>query len=207
MLINQRFLFLIILFVFMTSCKQPKRIFVKPEAKRVFCRTINVIVYEDFPNDRANYFVSELKKRLPRVEIVRRQEHLPGSAWYKPRARYLAIKILDDMKTFTPYSVISLGLTNKDISQMRGKYNWGIMGLSYCPGRTVVISTYRLNKKYINEQGVKLCIHELGHAEGLPHCKVNYCYMRAAEGKNHFNELTQFCDSCKNHLLKKGWIL
>lgn len=55
----------------------------------------------------------------------------------------------------------------------------------------------------------KLMLHEMGHVEGLPHCrKAKTCIMRDAEGKNHFSELNDFCSSCKVHLIDKGcnWI-
>lgn len=190
------------------SCRHDEKKQVKLPTDESPSRKINVIIYDNFPEKRAKYFVTELKKVIPEIEITKVHEPLPESAWYAPRKRYLAIEILDYMKTFTPKGTISLGLTNKDICQMRGETSWGIMGLSYKPGKTVIISTFRLNKQKIDLQGVKLCLHELGHAEGLSHCdKARNCTMRDAKGRNHFDELTGFCESCSKHLIKKGWKL
>ena len=200
--------FAILIFSMSTiSCRHENKSF-KLFKKESVTRKINVILYDNFPEKRANYFITELKKIFPEVEITKVNEPLPESAWYAPRNRYLAIKILDYMKPLTPGNTISLGFTDKDISQMRGKINWGIIGLSYKPGKTVIISTYRLNKKKTYQQGVKLCLHELAHAEGLDHCeKAHNCILRAAKGKNHFDELTGFCKSCSDYLTKKGWKL
>lgn len=56
-------------------------------------------------------------------------------------------------------------MTNKNISTTKGKYyDWGVMGLGYCPGVSCVVSTYRLSKKilmnnYLKFQFMKLGIH------------------------------------------------
>ncbi len=79
------------------------------------------------------------------------------------------------------------------------------MGLGFVPGRACVVSTFRLRKKNLNGQLVKLCLHELGHTEGLLHCEKTTCFMRAAKGKNIFDEVHDFCSSCKRHVKSNGW--
>lgn len=46
---------------------------------------------------------------------------------------------------------------------------------------------------------------ELGHTQGLNHCPEKTCLMRDAEGKDHLNELKDFCPKCKSVLVKVGW--
>ncbi|MDI9874940.1 matrixin family metalloprotease [Flectobacillus rivi] len=103
---------------------------------------------------------------------------------------------------------VFIGLTNKDISNTKGSVkDFGVLGLGYSPGKACVASTFRLDKKARQEQLFKVAIHELGHTQGLPHCKQMHCFMRDAEGKNPTNEEKEFCKDCKKQLQKKGWKL
>ncbi|MBC7425020.1 MAG: matrixin family metalloprotease [Bacteroidia bacterium] len=101
-----------------------------------------------------------------------------------------------------------LALTTYDISTTKNNIvDYGLMGLGFRPGNACVASSFRLSDKNKKEQLFKIAIHELGHTFGLPHCPDTHCYMRDAKGKNHTNELTGFCSSCKNVLLDAGWKL
>lgn len=79
------------------------------------------------------------------------------------------------------------------------------MGLGYCPGNACVVSTFRLARNNTATQFYKVAIHELGHTQGLPHCKNKTCYMRDAEGGNPLDEETGFCAPCTTILRNKGW--
>jgi archaemetzincin len=95
-----------------------------------------------------------------------------------------------------------------DISTTKnGIKDWGIMGLGYRPGKSCVVSDFRMAVKNRNQQFYKVVLHELGHTEGLPHCKTKTCLMRDAEGGNHLDEEKDFCKNCKDFLLNKGWQL
>lgn len=87
-------------------------------------------------------------------------------------------------------------VTAKDIcAPVRGKKEWGILGLSK-KTHSCIISTYRLkNKKDL----WKLAIHELNHSYGIPHCTSNdpHCIMKDANKHPHFETLTHVCDGCK----------
>ena len=103
---------------------------------------------------------------------------------------------------------ITIGITDKDISSsMHGVDDWGVMGLSYIPGRACVISSFRLKKNNLSDQLFKVAIHELGHAQGLDHCANKTCFMRDAEGKNTTDQEKQFCPKCKAFLINKGWLI
>lgn len=130
---------------------------------------------------------------------------IPNSAWYAPRKRYWADSVLTWMKTFSGIGrSVVLGITGKDISTTTERQsNWGIMGLAYKPGNVCVVSDYRLQKhgitaEHIRVKLLKVALHELGHACGLPHCKQKNCLMTDAEGKENLDKQKQYCDSCRS---------
>lgn len=128
---------------------------------------------------------------------------LPAAAYYKPRNRYRASILLEDISSYNGYDKI-IGITGKDISTTsNGVYDWGIMGLAFRPGKACVISTFRIktaNKILFNDRFIKVALHELGHTMGLPHCTFsNTCFMEAAEGtiKSVDRETRYLCSNCK----------
>ena len=128
---------------------------------------------------------------------------MPAAAYYKPRNRYRANLLLEDLKKYNGYDKV-IGITSKDIStSSNGVYDWGIMGLAYRPGKQCVISTFRIktpDKILFNDRLVKVALHELGHTMGLPHCTFSRtCFMEAAEGtiKSVDRETRFLCSNCK----------
>lgn len=193
---------------FLASCTKSKGSFWSECKLTGKARTIDIVVFGDFPAKRARIWCDSLKRLLPEANIKQSGVLLPAAAWYEPRKRYLATELLDYMSSTTEEGHLSLGLTVKDISlPYKGNLNWGVMGLSYMPGNSSVVSTFRLKEPNIDKQGFKLCLHEMGHAEGLDHCESVGCYMRDAKGKNHLDGLIDFCPECKERLKNKGWRL
>ena len=133
---------------------------------------------------------------------------LPKAAFYKPRNRYRATVLLESINSYNGYDKI-IGITSKDISTSKNNiYDWGIMGLANSPGRSCIISTYRIktpNKVLFNDRFIKVALHELGHTMGLPHCTFsNTCFMEAAEGtiKSVDRETKNLCSNCKKLISK-----
>jgi archaemetzincin len=163
--------------------------------------------FKDVPISEINTVYQRLKSINPNTE-VRRAISLPAACWYSLRNRYRADSIINYLSRFGTADTVIIGLTAKDISITKGSIaDWGVMGLGFQPGNACVVSTFRLSKAQISEQLFKLTLHELGHTEGLPHCKIKTCLMRDAEGGNHLDEETGFCTSCKAFLQSKGWLL
>jgi archaemetzincin len=168
---------------------------------------IDLQPFDDLPKEYLNYVHAELKKMYSDIEI-KKPIPLPKKAWYAPRKRYRADTLIHYLSSITPNGHLTIGLTTKDISTTNDNIkDWGIMGLGYCPGRSCVASTFRLNKAKRLEQLFKVAIHELGHTQGIPHCPVKTCYMQDAEGKNNTDNEIEFCTKCKVILTKAGWAL
>lgn len=160
----------------------------------------------DFSNNQIEFVYHELLKIYPNIKINTPIE-LPKKAFYKERNRYRADTLIRYLSVITSKGHVTIGFTNKDISQTKGTINdYGIMGLGYKPGKSCVVSTFRLSKEHLSTQLFKVAIHELGHTQGLPHCPETSCFMRDAKGKNHTDEEKDFCKKCKIVLISKGWL-
>lgn len=115
---------------------------------------------------------------------------MPKAAYYPPRDRYKADKLLDSLALnlqdrFTKV----VGLTTRDISTRKEEIeDWGIFGLGQLGGRACVVSTFRLRAGKATDlvfqaRLVKVINHELGHTFGLEHCPIIGCFMQDAGGK------------------------
>jgi len=173
-------------------------------------KTQKVIVIQplgNFQKKQSQKVFAEIKAINPKVILMENIE-FPEKSFYKPRNRYRADSIIKNLKNNIGKDSVIVGLSHFDISTTKnGIQDWGIMGLGYRPGKACVVSDFRLSHKNKNEQFYKLVLHELGHTEGLPHCKMKTCLMRDAEGGNPFNEEKSFCKDCKSFLKSKGWQL
>lgn len=140
------------------------------------------------------------------------EKALPKLAYYVPRKRYRADKLIQWLRETRPDSVdYIMGLTDTDISHTKGEIaDYGIMGLAYNPGRSGVVSTSRVgrgakDKGQVADRYSKLVLHELGHNFGLPHCpNAKHCLMRDACGtvKTLDSETKNVCENCKRRLGK-----
>lgn len=161
----------------------------------------------DFKIDQANKVLNEIKSINPNV-VLRQNIPFPENSYYKPRNRYRADSIIKNLKNRIGDDSVIVGLSNADISTTKnGIKDWGVMGLGYKPGKSCVVSDFRLSVKNKNQQFYKLVLHELGHTAGLPHCKIKTCLMRDAEGGNPLDQEKSFCSECKSFLKSKGWQL
>ena len=129
---------------------------------------------------------------------------LPSAAYYKPRKRYRAEKLLDDLRGRVPNQATRIvGLTHRDISTTKGEHkDWGIFGLGEIGGRTCVVSRHRLgraSRKKQNERLAKVALHELGHTLSLDHCANRGCLMEDGAGTiKTVDRERDFCSTCKD---------
>lgn len=147
------------------------------------------------------------------------KHELPEAAFVNIKsARYRADSLISIQQRNMPSTVdYVIGLTESDISVTKHdvdgtikapkwKYNdFGVMGLAYCPGKSCVVSGYRLknrNSQLHMERFKKVVIHELGHNFGLPHCPNKKCVMTDAVESiiTIDNANPGLCISCKSRL-------
>lgn len=175
--------------------------------KHVLPRPIDLYPYGNFSPALVQVWQQKLSEMNPEV-VIKPAVALPGFAFYQPLNRYIAIDLLKHLKSLNTPDRIAVGMTNRDICRVKGENPcYGTIGLSFMHGNVVVTSTSRLNQNHLAEQGLKLCLHEIGHAEGLHHCNNMNCMMQDAKGKNIFTKVNRFCERCAGLLKKKGWNL
>lgn len=129
---------------------------------------------------------------------------LPKEAFYPPRSRYRADRILMILATNQKFDKV-IGITAADISTTKAPYSdWGVFGLGQLGGRSCVVSDFRLHKKGTMSSTERLCrvaVHEVGHTLGLDHCPTPHCTMSDAKGAlKTVDEETGFCALCRRRV-------
>jgi len=148
------------------------------------------------------------------VRVLDCQE-LPKAAFYPPRRRYRAERLLLYLNQRMPKDGWRiLGLTDADISTTKDRIpDWGVMGLGELPGTATVISSFRCRKKargpaHAIERLAKVAVHEIGHTLGLPHCPTRGCLMEDAMGEVVTTDRERdFCPRCRTLARQHGFTI
>jgi archaemetzincin len=174
-------------------------------------KTIYILPLGNVPVEQLKFVQSSIAGFFGYTVLIENKVSLSPDLKNNPPIRYVADKILAKFNT-TKNRLI---LTNVDIvthDKKRKVKEWGVLGLGYRPGNTCVVSTFRLNKAKVKvshgkflERLEKVCIHEVGHNLGLPHCTRNdKCLMNDANGTiaQVDKETLNFCDYCRSKIPK-----
>lgn len=184
---------------------------------------IAVQPYEGFESNFADTVKTTLNEMYGVQVVLLDDIEIPQRAFVNIKsARYRAdtlIHILKDDEVYKDYDYV-IGLIGEDISCTKysdyksktikspaHKYrDWGIFGLGFRPGKSCIVSTFRLKKSTSKENFIerlkKVSCHEMGHNLGLPHCPNKECIMQdAAETiKTVDNVELHLCNNCRNKI-------
>jgi archaemetzincin len=174
--------------------------------------------FGEFSTKEAKMMQQEISEFYHVNVILLKPIELPKNAYINVKSsRYRADTLIRFLRKNSDrnYDFV-IGLTDKDISTTKYsnrstktikeptyKYaDWGIFGLGFMPGKSCIVSTFRLKEKNFRSRFIKICCHELGHNFGLPHCSDKSCIMQdAAETiKTIDNVKLNLCNSCKKKI-------
>lgn len=174
--------------------------------------TVGIYPLGGFKMELMKMIKSEIETFYNFKVVILEGSPLPAHAYYKARNRYRADSLLRYLLQVRPEEIdYIMGLTHKDISCTNGKYaDWGIFGYGYMPGKSCVVSDFRLkgnikSTAHFHERLSKIALHELGHNLGLDHCTSENCFMNDANGTINTvdAEPKRLCNKCSAFLNKK----
>lgn len=157
--------------------------------------------FTGFPSKSLRDVEQKLRKSFPNIQINKPIAH-PKSGYLKKHNRYVADSLINYLSRRTKPGYVTVGFTNQDIcASLKGKGDyWRVFGYGREEKRACIVSMSRIKGENKLEKLHKLVLHEVGHTQGLKHCQSVGCYMNDAKGKDHFNQLKDFCSACKNKL-------
>jgi archaemetzincin len=152
-----------------------------------------MMVFYDNANPAVQEYLTTEISAFYGIKIVKDIQSMPKMAYYPPRNRYRADSILSYQRN---QDVI--GFTSKDISCTKGKLvDHGIFGLAVMNHNNGIVSSYRL--KGDREKYLTVCLHEMGHMFGVPHCSNTNCLMTAGNG-GMVKSTRYMCTSCRHQI-------
>tara|TARA_R110000751_G_scaffold59972_4_gene125531 strand:+ start:173 stop:781 length:609 start_codon:yes stop_codon:yes gene_type:complete len=182
-------------------------------------KTIGIQPYGDIDSKVLDAMTEILKTSYQTQVYVLDKKKLPQEAFINIKSpRYRADSLLIDLKKQCPDSIdYIIGITSKDISTTKrntngdiktpeSKYSdWGIFGLGYKPGKSCVVSTFRIKNveaSLFKSRLQKISVHEIGHNMGLDHCKTEKCVMQDAVESINTVDLANFelCTNCHHKI-------
>jgi archaemetzincin len=168
-------------------------------------KTIYIQPLGDVNQEYMDYIKTSVKNFYGYDCVIKSKLNLTKDILAGSSTRYEAGKIL---KKYNSKENVLL-ITEKDIAHKKNKEfpEWGVFGLGFRPGKTCIISTYRLKRnvpkaKFL-ERLKKVALHEIGHNLGLEHCTNDKdCMMTSASGtvKQVDREKIWFCSKCWNQI-------
>lgn len=206
--LSRLFLFLIISSIFI-SCNQ------KISKETV----VGIQSYKGFSASKTDTISKTIATYYNVKTVVLPVKELPKNAFTNYKApRYRADSLIRIQKRLLSDTLsYVIGLTDKDICITKyekdgsvkkpiNKYtDFGIMGLAYRPGKSCVVSSFRLQHKDSKthfSRLKKVAVHEFGHNLGLPHCADKKCVMTdAVESISTIDKANlDLCEECKKRL-------
>jgi archaemetzincin len=203
--------------VLVTACQPIKEQLSKPKAIKIAIQPLGKVHVADLSNIKValeNTYAAD-------VTVLPSRQMYPDAFVNLKSSRYRADSLLRYLRRDCPDSIdYILGVTNFDISTTKyekfpdrilapiSKYaDWGVFGLGQCPGRSCVVSGFRIGKvdpALRTSRLQKISVHEVGHNLGLKHCPDVSCVMTDAveSVRTVDNARLDLCGSCQKQLSK-----
>ena len=137
---------------------------------------------------------------------------IPRDAYNASRHQYHSSSILAKIQDWVEKSGADrvLGVTEVDLYVPRLNF---VFGEAECPGRTAIISLFRLKPEFYGEtpdpdifveRSVKEAVHEVGHTLGLGHCPNSACIMFFSNSiVDTDRKKLAFCERCYPSVVKR----
>src|SRR4051812_42596475 len=105
---------------------------------------ISIVPLGDVELEYLEAVKAAIEARVEATVRIEPKRELPPEAFYKPRKRWRAEKLLDALDANPPADAWKvIGVTNGEISTTKGNiFDWGIAGLGNINGRSCVVSLY-----------------------------------------------------------------
>jgi archaemetzincin len=150
---------------------------------------------------------SELEEIYPETEcsVLNEIMPIPADAYNHARRQFHSTHILARINSYIKQTQADcmLGVTEVDLYVPHLNF---VFGEASCPGKTAVISLFRLkpefyehpaNREVFIERCVKEAVHEIGHTLGLRHCKNPTCVMFFSNSiLDTDRKRKTFCENC-----------
>jgi archaemetzincin len=138
------------------------------------------------------------------------ERELPRPAWYAPRKRWRAEKLLESLDAQLPSGAWkTVAITEAEISTNKEKIvDWRVAGLGTIGGPSCVVSAWIFLRHsettaVLFRRMANLVLHELGHTLGVGHCESRDCVMQEVRGKvleSADSSTGRFCKACHQKL-------